>query len=450
MGKDENYPSQFKNVIEKIVDAELEKKGITKYISALVKGINDNGTVNVCIPPNLDATISGLLNKTGETLSVGDSVELCAKNGSVNNSWVAIKHKTNNEGGGTSNHAKLTNLDYANSGHTGFAGTGISNTFSQTQIFDGKVTVNNSLRAKTFQNTYFCPGTGATVGVYCKLCNIKFDYHRQGEFANMRVYIGYGNNSKSKQNAFIDLTMQLGWYAEENGRVGCYWELHPGETTFTTSNCNMIVIANSNIDYDVYFYTTVRYCCPNYSVDCSDLVTVTHVGTTSTTAPTGTACNVSGGLVCTLDKIYPVGSIYLSINSTNPSTLFGGTWQRIDGYYLYAGPDSTLNQTGGSWTTGSTTLSIEQIPSHSHNVAVTSSGAHSHATQGRTGGTSPTPSIFESYAGASGTRTVNVPRSGTNGAHTHTITQDSIGGGQGHTHSMTPPFIQIAMWIRTA
>lgn len=139
METDGNYPAQFKNVIEKIIDAELNKRGITKYISALVKGINDDGTVNVCIPPNLDSIISGLLNKTGETLSEGDSVELCAKNGSVNNSWVAIKHKTNNSGGGTEDHAKLTNLDYANSGHVGFAGTNVSNTFSQEQRFNSNI-----------------------------------------------------------------------------------------------------------------------------------------------------------------------------------------------------------------------------------------------------------------------------------------------------------------------
>lgn len=109
METDGNYPVQFKNVIEKIIDTELNKRGITKYISALVKGVNDNGTVNVCIPPNLDSIISGLLNKTGETLSEGDSVELCAKNGSVNNSWVAIKHKTNNSGGGVLDYDNLIN-----------------------------------------------------------------------------------------------------------------------------------------------------------------------------------------------------------------------------------------------------------------------------------------------------------------------------------------------------
>ena len=28
-----------------------------------------------------------------------------------------------------------------------------------------------------------------------------------------------------------------------------------------------------------------------------------------------------------VDLVYPVGSLYFSTNSTNPSTLFGGTWQ---------------------------------------------------------------------------------------------------------------------------
>ena len=54
---------------------------------------------------------------------------------------------------------------------------------------------------------------------------------------------------------------------------------------------------------------------------------------------------------------------------------------------------------------------------HTHTIG--SSGAHSHSTEGRTGGSGTGANIFESYNGATGTRTVNVPRSGNNGNHTH-------------------------------
>lgn len=38
-------------------------------------------------------------------------------------------------GGGTSDHAALSNLDYQSAGHTGFAGTATANIFSRKQTF---------------------------------------------------------------------------------------------------------------------------------------------------------------------------------------------------------------------------------------------------------------------------------------------------------------------------
>lgn len=58
-----------------------------------------------------------------------------------------------------------------------------------------------------------------------------------------------------------------------------------------------------------------------------------------------------------LDKTYPVNSIFMSVDSTSPASLFGGTWTQIqNGFLLSAGYDSiSAGTTGGSKT-------------HSHNV----------------------------------------------------------------------------------
>lgn len=65
-----------------------------------------------------------------------------------------------------------------------------------------------------------------------------------------------------------------------------------------------------------------------------------------------------------LDFIYPVGSIYMSVNNTNPTTLFGGTWERIEDRFLYgASTDYPLGSTGGE---KEVTLTVAQMPSHNH------------------------------------------------------------------------------------
>ena len=49
------------------------------------------------------------------------------------------------------------------------------------------------------------------------------------------------------------------------------------------------------------------------------------------------------------NKIYPIGSIYMSINETNPSELFGGKWEQIEDTFLLAcGTKHSNGSTGGS------------------------------------------------------------------------------------------------------
>lgn len=98
-----NNVYSFKKVIDDIINANLANKGMVKYVSAKVVGVNSNGTVNVYIPPDNSNIVNGLANKSGEILATGDSVELCTKNGSLKNAWIAVKHGINSAGGATDN-----------------------------------------------------------------------------------------------------------------------------------------------------------------------------------------------------------------------------------------------------------------------------------------------------------------------------------------------------------
>jgi hypothetical protein len=72
-----------------------------------------------------------------------------------------------------------------------------------------------------------------------------------------------------------------------------------------------------------------------------------------------------------LDYIYPVGSVYISVSSTSPATLFGGTWSAFGAGKTLVGIDAgdaafdTVEETGGAKTV---TLTSAQsgLPAHNH------------------------------------------------------------------------------------
>ena len=75
-----------------------------------------------------------------------------------------------------------------------------------------------------------------------------------------------------------------------------------------------------------------------------------------------------------LDNVYPVGSIYMSVNSTNPKNLFGGTWEQIQGKFLL-GMDSSYpaGSTGGEATHK---LTAAEMPTHAHYMASGNAGGN--------------------------------------------------------------------------
>lgn len=75
-----------------------------------------------------------------------------------------------------------------------------------------------------------------------------------------------------------------------------------------------------------------------------------------------------------IDIVYPVGSIYMSVNAADPSKLFSGTsWEKLEGRFLL-GSSSTykLGSTGGEATH---TLTANEMPEHAHYMASGNGGS---------------------------------------------------------------------------
>jgi len=125
-----------------------------------------------------------------------------------------------------------------------------------------------------------------------------------------------------------------------------------------------------------------------------------------------------------LDKVYPVGSIYMSVNSTDPGTLFGGTWAKIEGQFLL-GSSATypLGSTGGEATH---TLTTAEMPSHSHVV-----------TRATT-----------SYQAGQQSAWRALSWSGTNHDYSDVVSSESSGSGSAHNNM--PPYLSVNIWQRTA
>jgi len=150
----------------------------------------------------------------------------------------------------------------------------------------------------------------------------------------------------------------------------------------------------------------------------------------------------ASGSALTMSQVYPIGSIYTSVVSTNPATLLGvGTWVAFGTGRTLVGIDAgqtefdTVEETGGAKTH---TLLEAEIPSHTHTI--TDPGhAHTQTTSATDGASG------RADASSGGTVYNNVANINSN---TTGITIDNTGGGGAHNNLQ--PYIVVYMWKRTA
>lgn len=142
--------------------------------------------------------------------------------------------------------------------------------------------------------------------------------------------------------------------------------------------------------------------------------------------PSGAVDSLGGFFVngkSLLDIFYPVGTIYESTKPDNPATFMGGTWSRFGNGRVLVGVDETdptFNvplQIGGE---KSHTLSIQEIPSHTHGFR---GGGENNYVRVE-------PSSTYGYSGNSDKTTT------------------ATGGGQAHNNLQ--PYVTVYRWQRTA
>lgn len=139
------------------------------------------------------------------------------------------------------------------------------------------------------------------------------------------------------------------------------------------------------------------------------------------------AIQILSTTVASMHNPYPVGAIYISVDSTDPSTLFGGTWERIeDTFLLAAGSTYAAGSTGGEATHK---LTVNEMPEHWHQLRFAGNTAEiwQLSTKFQSGSASQIISYGTGRAGV-----------------------DITGSGGSAAHNNMPPYLAVYVWRRTA
>lgn len=271
-------------------------------------------------------------------------------------------------------------------------------------------TFQNDLELKQVGNSYaYQPGAfngekGYTLlaVITLKALNVNapivFELNRRGAICPMRVYARFASSSET-------LDPDLGSFSYEGDNYGAFlvrtaestWKLYVDNTGGWSNPCLQRWFTTSN--------QMARIAVDFPSEQVAVLPTPYYRATPV----------VSRSI---LDCFMPVGFVLTLYSQADPNTMYPGTtWTRITNAFLWAVDEKgTIGTTGGA---KEVTLTIDQIPSHSHG------------------------SVYSQHA----TGTKDKAWYNTSGS---SVAYGTVATGGGEAHNNMPPYVQVSIWRRTA
>lgn len=151
------------------------------------------------------------------------------------------------------------------------------------------------------------------------------------------------------------------------------------------------------------------------------------------------------------DFIYPVGSIYLSVNNISPAAIFGGTWEQIqDTFLLAAGTSFTAGSTGGK-----ANYTAADMPAHTHTRGTMNiTGGFAPWSEGKGTNIKEPEGAFESVASNQYGWGTSSGRDQDNAwidfDASKSWTGETSQSGTNENATILPPYLAVYMWKRTA
>ena len=137
---------------------------------------------------------------------------------------------------------------------------------------------------------------------------------------------------------------------------------------------------------------------------------------------------------------YPVGAIYLSVNETSPSEIFGGEWEQIkDTFLLACGNKYNNGSTGGE---ENHTLLKEELPKIAGQFQTRQVNGLNIVDIYNDGG------CFDYTQNGGDQWTMQIENTGASTNRNALISFDN--GGKNQSHNNMPPYLAVYMWKRIA